>query len=144
MRSIVPLLGKDVNWFCSTTPGYLQFATQAGSGAPLDLPRPELNEPASDPLSGGAETANDRGRSARRLVTILFADLSNFTPAAARTDPEDIFLAIRHTLERLAQPVKRHGGHLDRYVGDGFLATFGIPEAHENDPARALGRIPGT
>ena len=108
-------------------------------GAPLEPARPELPEAPTGPLPGGAsDPTSDLGRSARRLVTIVFADLSNFTPAAARSDPEDIFIAIRHTLERLAQPVKRHGGHLDRYVGDGFLATFGLPEAHENDPARAL------
>lgn len=101
-------------------------------GAPLDLVPAQLGEPTGE--TGAAAQA----RSARRLVTMLFADLSNFTHTAARVDPEEIFLAIRHTLERLAQPVKRHGGHLDRYVGDGFLATFGIPEAHENDPARAL------
>ncbi len=78
------------------------------------------------------------GRSARRLVTMLFADLSNYTHAAARSDPEEMFIAIRRTLERLAQPVQQMGGRLDRYVGDGFLATFGIPEAHEDDHTRAL------
>ena len=44
----------------------------------------------------------------------------------------------RRTLEQLAQPVQRLGGRIDRYVGDGFLATFGIPEAHEDDPTRAV------
>ena len=78
------------------------------------------------------------GRSARRLVTMLFADLTNYTHAASRIDPEEMFLAIRRTLEQLAQPVQRLGGRIDRYVGDGFLATFGIPEAHEDDPIRAV------
>ena len=73
-----------------------------------------------------------------RLVTVIFADLTSYTRTAARADPEEIYLTIRRTLERLAQPVVRLGGRIDRYVGDGFLATFGTPEAHENDPARAL------
>ena len=114
----------------------LQFRFCGFCGAPLDFAPPEpLAESASN--SGGAE-GQAAGRSARRLVTMLFADLSNYTHAAARIDPEEMFVAIRRTLERLAQPVHRLGGRLDRYVGDGFLATFGIPEAHEDDPTRAL------
>src|SRR5205085_9186266 len=107
-------------------------------GAPLDLALPE---PAAEPVPSAAapEPESPRpGRSARRLVTVLFADLSGYTHTAARTDPEEMFVAIRHMLERLAQSVRRLGGRLDRYVGDGFLATFGIPEAHEDDPVRAL------
>ncbi len=77
-------------------------------------------------------------RSSRRLVTVLFADLANFTPAAERADPEQVYLTVRGTLERLAPPVTRYGGRIDRYVGDGFLAIFGVPEAHEDDPARAV------
>ncbi len=114
----------------------LRFRFCGFCGATLDVAPAELPEPEGAAPASGA--ALEHPRSARRLVTVLFADLSNFTHAAARTDPEEIFLAVRHTLERLAQPVQRHGGHLDRYVGDGFLAAFGIPAAHENDPARAL------
>ncbi|MBI4315760.1 MAG: tetratricopeptide repeat protein [Chloroflexi bacterium] len=77
-------------------------------------------------------------RSALRLATVLFADLTNFTRAAEHADPEQIYLIIRATLERLAQSVNKLEGHIDRYVGDGFLATFGVPEAHEDDPHRAL------
>ena len=68
----------------------------------------------------------------------MFADLTNFTRAAERADPETIYLTIRRALERLAQPVKRLGGRVDRYVGDGFLATFGLPESNEDDSIRAV------
>src|SRR3990172_9467141 len=77
-------------------------------------------------------------RSSLRLVTVLFADLTNFTPAAERVEPEEIYYTIRKALEKLSQPVHRLGGQIDRYVGDGFLATFGVAEAHEDDPERAL------
>ena len=77
-------------------------------------------------------------RSARRSVTTLFVDLTNFTSAAETADPEMIYRTIRGTLEKLALTVKEVGGRVDRYYGDGFLATFGIPEAHEDDPYRAL------
>jgi adenylate cyclase len=77
-------------------------------------------------------------RSARRLVTILYADLVNYTSAASRADLEEVFFTIRKTLEQLSQPIRRLGGHVDRYVGDAVMATFGVPEAHEDDPVRAL------
>ncbi|MEW6716038.1 MAG: tetratricopeptide repeat protein [Chloroflexota bacterium] len=77
-------------------------------------------------------------RSARRYVSVLFADLANFTRLAERADPEIVYLTIRNILERLSKPVKNLGGRIDRYVGDGFLATFGVPEAHEDDPSRAV------
>ena len=77
-------------------------------------------------------------RSARRLVTILYADLVNYTSAASRADVEEVFFTIRKTLEQLSQPIRRLGGHVDRYVGDAVMATFGVPEAHEDDPIRAL------
>src|SRR6185503_15174133 len=114
----------------------VQFRFCGFCGAPLDLALPE---PAAELVAAPPEPEGARpGRSARRLVTVLFADLSGYTHTASRTDPEEMFIAVRHVLERLAQSVRRLGGRLDRYVGDGFLATFGIPEAHEDDPVRAL------
>src|SRR5579859_3172601 len=114
----------------------LQFRFCGFCGAPLDFAPPE---PAADTSAAASDSAGQTaGRSARRLVTMLFADLSNYTHAASHVDPEEIFIAIRRTLERLAQSVHRLGGRLDRYIGDGFLATFGIPEAHEDDHTRAL------
>lgn len=77
-------------------------------------------------------------RSARRSVTSLFVDLTNFTSASETTDPERIYRTIRSTLEKLAVTVKEVGGRVDRYYGDGFLATFGVPHAHEDDQYRAL------
>jgi len=79
-----------------------------------------------------------RDRSARRQVTVLFADLVNFTRAAENVDPEIIYRTIRNSLEQLAKIIRRLGGRVDRYYGDGFLATFGIPKAHEDDHLRAL------
>ncbi len=84
----------------------------------------------------GVEFIEDR--SSRRLVTTLFADLTNFTRAAEWLDPEIVYRAIRSVLEQLAQIIKRFGGRVDRYYGDGFLATFGLPEAIEGDQERAL------
>ena len=91
-------------------------------GAPLD-------QPAKPP---------DAEEDSRRVVTVLFADLVDYTRASSRSDPEEIYLTIRQLFEQLAEPIGRHGGHIDRYMGDGFLAFFGLPEVHEDDPVRAL------
>jgi len=77
-------------------------------------------------------------RSALRLVTVLFADLTNFTHAAAHVEAEETFEIARTTLEQISQAITHWGGQIDRYIGDGFLATFGTPEVHEDDPKRAL------
>jgi predicted ATPase/class 3 adenylate cyclase/Tfp pilus assembly protein PilF len=79
-----------------------------------------------------------KDRSSRRFVAVLFADLVNFTSAAEGVDPEIIYRTIRNTLENLARIIQNFGGCVDRYYGDGFLATFGVPEAHEDDHFRAL------
>jgi len=90
----------------------LQFRFCGFCGAPLDFAPPE---PIAEISSAASESATPvAGRSARRVVTMLFADLSDYTHAAARIDPEEMFAAIRRTLERLAQSVHRMGGRLDR------------------------------
>ncbi len=80
----------------------------------------------------------EESRGSRRFVTVLFADMTNYTRAAEGADPEIVFHAIRTVLERLAQVIKKYGGRVDRYYGDGFLAIFGVPEAIEDDQQRAL------
>jgi adenylate cyclase len=77
-------------------------------------------------------------RGARRTITILFADLTNSTTIAETRDPESVFLLLRGMLEKLVDPIKRYGGSIDRYIGDGLMATFGAEEAHEDDPTRAM------
>src|SRR5579859_4860411 len=81
----------------------LQFRFCGFCGAPLDFAPPE---PATS-TAAASEDSQAAGRSARRLVTMLFADLSNYTHAASHVDPEEMFVAIRRTLERLAQSVHR-------------------------------------
>jgi adenylate cyclase len=118
-----------------------QFRFCGFCASALDVaPPPETaaEQIAATETAAPASEAAGSLRSSRRLVTMLFADLTNYTHVAARIDPEEMFLTIRRMLEELAQPVGRMDGRIDRYVGDGFLATFGIPEAHEDDPTRAL------
>ena len=74
----------------------------------------------------------------RVQATLLFLDLAGHTGLIQGLDPEEIVEIIDRALARLAKPVKRHGGRIVRYQGDGFKAAFGLPTAQENDPDRAV------
>jgi len=74
----------------------------------------------------------------RRQVTVLFADLSGYTAVAERMDPEAVKALVNRALMRLGREVERHGGTVDKYIGDNVMAIFGAPVAHEDDAERAV------
>jgi class 3 adenylate cyclase len=74
----------------------------------------------------------------RKLVTILFADIVGSTRIIRDLDPEENLEIMDGTLKRLAVSVEEHGGHVTRFMGDGFKAVFGAPVARENDPEMAI------
>jgi class 3 adenylate cyclase/tetratricopeptide (TPR) repeat protein len=74
----------------------------------------------------------------RKLVTILFADVVGSTRLSQHLEPDHILEIMDSGLKRLASPVEAYGGHVSRFMGDGFQAVFGTPVAHEDDPARAV------
>jgi class 3 adenylate cyclase/tetratricopeptide (TPR) repeat protein len=74
----------------------------------------------------------------RRLVTVLFCDLVGFTARSDQADPEDVGALLRPYHIRLRAEIERLGGTLDKFVGDGVMAVFGAPVAHEDDPERAV------
>lgn len=74
----------------------------------------------------------------RRVVTILFCDVKGSTLAASRLDPEEWAEIINGAFEHMIQPVYRFEGTVARLQGDGLLAFFGAPIAHEDDPQRAV------
>jgi class 3 adenylate cyclase/tetratricopeptide (TPR) repeat protein len=74
----------------------------------------------------------------RRVVTILFGDLSDFTAWAEDLDPERVGAVTDRVLAALAGAVKTFGGHVDKLTGDGIMAVFGAPVAHEDDAERAV------
>jgi class 3 adenylate cyclase/tetratricopeptide (TPR) repeat protein len=74
----------------------------------------------------------------RRQVTVLFSDMVGSTALSTRLDPEDLREIISSYQNCVTQIVRRSGGFIARYMGDGVLAYFGYPEAHEEDAERAV------
>ena len=74
----------------------------------------------------------------RKLATILFMDIAGHTALTIDLDPEDQMEVVDAAIARLAAQIDAHGGHVARFQGDGFKAVFGLPVAHENDPAQAV------
>lgn len=74
----------------------------------------------------------------RRLVTIVFADLTGFTGLAERLDPEEVQDLLNRCFDCLVPCVERYGGAIDKFIGDALMALFGAPVAHERDPERAI------
>ncbi|MEW6752452.1 MAG: adenylate/guanylate cyclase domain-containing protein [Candidatus Latescibacterota bacterium] len=110
-------------------PPGLQFCGHCGARlAGRQVPAPAAGQPA--PLApADAE---------RRRVTVLFADVSGFTAMSEKLDPEAVFHVMNRCFERLGEPIARHEGTVDKYIGDCVMALFGAPVAHENDPERAV------
>jgi len=73
----------------------------------------------------------------RRIVTMLFSDVKGSTPMAERLDPEDVLEIMDGAFDVLIEPITRYEGALARLMGDGILAFFGAPIAHEDDAERA-------
>ena len=74
----------------------------------------------------------------RKVVSVLFADLVGFTARAESLDPEDVDAILRPYHERLRSEFERHGGTVEKFIGDAVVAVFGAPAAHEDDPERAV------
>jgi class 3 adenylate cyclase/predicted ATPase len=74
----------------------------------------------------------------RRQVTVLFSDLVGSTALSARMDPEDLRELVSAYHKCVAEAVRRSGGFVAQYLGDGVLVYFGYPEAHEDDAERAV------
>ena len=74
----------------------------------------------------------------RRQLTVMFCDLVGSTPLSVRFDPEDLREIIGAYHRAVAEVLTRFGGFVAKYMGDGVLAYFGYPQAHEDDAERAV------
>ena len=85
-----------------------------------------------------ASDEHDLGAARRQHAAVLFADIVGFTRLAETLGPEGTIALLREWHGRLGDVVFRHGGTLDKYVGDGLMATFGAPRTRPDDASRAL------
>jgi class 3 adenylate cyclase len=97
------------------------IAKLAGVAAALPEPEPRVQDTAE-----------------RRQVTVMFSDLVGSTALSARMDPEDLREVIAAYQKCVVETVRRFGGFVAKYMGDGVLVYFGYPEAHEDDAERAV------
>jgi class 3 adenylate cyclase len=93
---------------------------------------------------GGARFCNSCGSQLaaptperRKLVTAVFCDVSGSTALAERVDAEAVFGLMRSYFESARAALERHGGSVEKFIGDAVVGMFGVPEAHEDDALRA-------
>ncbi|CUS05833.1 putative Adenylate/guanylate cyclase with TPR repeats [Candidatus Promineifilum breve] len=135
-------------WTGQITNDELRITNEEGGSAPL-LPRPPAPLPPTTPapldldryipreLLGKLTAA--RGASAeRRVVTLLFCDIQGSTALAGQLDPEEWTEIVNGAFEQMVRPIYKYEGTVARLMGDGLLAFFGAPIAHEDDPRRAV------
>jgi class 3 adenylate cyclase len=99
---------------------------------PALAPQPEERAP------GEAAPKARPAEAERRQLTVLFCDLVGSTELSAQLDPEDLGQVIRAYHGACTEVVERWGGHVAKYMGDGVLAHFGWPQAHEDEAERAV------
>jgi class 3 adenylate cyclase len=127
-------------------PAGFRFCGQCGASlAPAGAPAPSAPPPAQPAASYTPRHLADKilgSRSAlegeRRQVTVLFADVAGFTTLAEKLDPEEVHRIMDGCFERITAEVHRFEGTVNQYTGDGVMALFGAPIAHEDSPRRAV------
>jgi class 3 adenylate cyclase/tetratricopeptide (TPR) repeat protein len=86
------------------------------------------------PLPSATATAGET----RKVVTIVFADMAGSTAIGERLDPEALRRVQARYFDEMAVVLERHGGTVEKYIGDAVMAVFGIPRLHEDDALRAV------
>ena len=79
-----------------------------------------------------------RRREVRKTVTVVFCDVTGSTALGERLDPEAMRRTMGRYFEEIRLIVERHGGTVEKFIGDAVMAVFGIPVAHEDDALRAV------
>ncbi len=104
------------------------------SDTPGRSPNPfsEINPPAR-PAAAAQSMAGER-----RVITVLFCDVVGSTSLASRFDPEEWAEVMNEAFRYMIAPIEEYGGMVARLMGDAVLAFFGAPQAHEDDPQRAV------
>src|SRR5438132_4151991 len=87
---------------------------------------------------GAPLTPAPAAREERKVLSVLFADLVGSTSKAEGMDPEDVRAMQEPYWQHVRSELERHGGTVEKFIGDAVVALFGAPTAHEDDPERAV------
>ncbi len=90
------------------------------------------------PECGAPVAAAAAPREVRKVVTIVFCDLTGSTELGDRTDPEALRATMRGYYEEMRTILERHGGRVEKFIGDAVMAVFGVPVSREDDALRAV------
>src|SRR5215208_870830 len=106
---------------------------------PIEVqPEPVVGAPPPDPKPEVAALDTDPTRAARRLVSVVFADLVGSTGLAERLDPESMHSLLDRYTDVCSAVIERHGGSVEGFIGDAVVGVFGQHEIHEDDALRAV------
>jgi class 3 adenylate cyclase/tetratricopeptide (TPR) repeat protein len=83
-------------------------------------------------------TEAERSSEVRKVVTIVFADVTGSTALGERLDPEALRRVMGRYFDEMSAVIERHGGTVEKFIGDAVMAVFGIPQLHEDDALRAV------
>ncbi len=100
--------------------------------------RESAEEFAFCPYCGAPFAEAPAAREQRKTVTVLFCDVTGSTELGEKLDPETLRSLLARYFERVKAIVERHGGAVEKFIGDAVMAVFGVPVLHEDDALRAL------
>ena len=139
---------------CGTSLEQLRKCTHCGAGiqpgskfcAQCGTPNAETASPSSNGLDINAKLEllqpaphkHQGERGEQREVTVLFLDIVNFTGVSHRLESEDVYHFINEAMKIFVEVLQKYNGTVDKFTGDGLMALFGAPMAHENDPELAV------
>ncbi len=114
-----------------------RFCDTCGTGLGAE-PQEDLR--AVTPAHLARKILEERGKleGERRTVTVMFADAKGFTPLSERMDPEKVYTFVQGCVERMIASVHQYEGTVTQFTGDGIIALFGAPIAHEDSARRAV------
>ena len=108
---------------------------QPAAPPPIDYSEPQSYTP--KPLATKILTTRSSIEGERKLVTVLFADVANYTSISEKLDPEEVHQIMDGCFRILVDETHRYEGTIDKFTGDGVMALFGAPVAHEDHAQRA-------
>lgn len=137
------MAGQCPNCGFSNPPNF-KFCGNCGAGLNADSARAPTTERLGrlgaipSALAEKIALESKRIEGERKQVTVLFADVSGFTAISEKLDPEQVYEITDAVTKTFVDQIYAHEGTLDKFMGDGVMALFGAPVAHEDDPARAV------